>query len=115
MQYNNRRSGNNSGNGGNIGLMIQRCHKWRQHRKKYLDLARGANDKIERERLFQMAEHYGRMINDEQGKIDVSRGDNSKELESLRREVASDAANEDEDMPSGTDMFPSFLNTNPQA
>lgn len=93
MQYNNNRRGGNNNNGGNVGLMIQRCHKWRQNRKKYLDTARTTNDKIERERLFQMAEHYGRMINDEQGKIDLTRGD-SKELEILRKEAAEDAAAE---------------------
>ncbi|MDR0448888.1 MAG: hypothetical protein LBG89_00290 [Rickettsiales bacterium] len=104
--YNNNGHGNNNG-GGNIGMMIQRCHKWRQNRKKYLDMARGAFDKIERERLFQMAEHYGRMISDEQGKIDLSRGD-SKELESLRKEIAGDANGQDEN--AGDDQaFPDFI------
>ncbi|MDR0319369.1 MAG: hypothetical protein LBH81_01370 [Rickettsiales bacterium] len=109
MQYNNRRNNgysNNNGGGGNIGMMIQRCHKWRMNRKKYLDLARTTIDKIERERLFQMAEHYGRMINDEQGKIDLSRGD-SKELESLRKEIATESA--DAESAPDDNVFPDFI------
>jgi len=53
--------------------MIQRCHKWRQKRKQYLDQARQTADEIERERLLQTAEHYGRIVNAEQGKIDSTR------------------------------------------
>ena len=30
-----------------VGQMIQRCHKWRQKRKQYIDLARQTNDEIE--------------------------------------------------------------------
>lgn len=56
-----------------VGLMIQRCHKWRQKRKQYMDQARQTADEIERERLMQMAEHYGRIVSSEQGKIDSTR------------------------------------------
>lgn len=56
-----------------VGMMIQRCHKWRQKRKQYMDQARQTADEIERERLLQMAEHYGRIVNAEQGKIDDKR------------------------------------------
>ncbi|MDR2685175.1 MAG: hypothetical protein LBB23_00175 [Rickettsiales bacterium] len=95
MQYVNTRRNGTNGNGNNVGLMIQRCHKWRQNRKKYLDTARTTTDKIERERLFQMAEHYGRMVNEEQTKIDNLRGVDSKELENLRREAQADIADEE--------------------
>ena len=63
---------------GNVGQMIQRCHKWRQKRKQYIDQARQTTDEIERERLLQAAEHYGRIVNAEQDKIDSSRGTNEK-------------------------------------
>ena len=46
-----------------VGQMIQRCHKWRQKRKQYIDQARQTTDEIERERLLQAAEHYGRIVN----------------------------------------------------
>ena len=62
----------------NVGQMIQRCHKWRQKRKQYIDQARQTSDEIERERLLQAAEHYGRIVNAEQEKIDSSRGTNDK-------------------------------------
>ena len=62
----------------NVGQMIQRCHKWRQKRKQYIDQARQTSDEIERERLLQAAEHYGRIVNAEQEKIDSSRGTNEK-------------------------------------
>jgi len=55
------------------GLMIQRCHRWRQKRKQYLDSARQTSDEIERERLLQMAEHFGRIVSDEQNIIDSKR------------------------------------------
>ena len=61
-----------------VGLMIQRCHRWRQKRKQYLDQARQTSDEIERERLLQMAEHYGRIVSDEQGKIDNTRDPREK-------------------------------------
>ena len=61
-----------------VGLMIQRCHRWRQKRKQYLDSARQTSDEIERERLLQMAEHYGRIVTEEQGKIDNTRDPKDK-------------------------------------
>ncbi len=59
-------------------MMIQRCHKWRQKRKQYMDQARQTADEIERERLMQAAEHYGRIVAAEQGKIDSSRTPNDR-------------------------------------
>ena len=64
----------------NVGQMIQRCHKWRQKRKQYIDLARQTTDEVERERLLQAAEHYGRIVNAEQDKIDSSRGSTGEKL-----------------------------------
>lgn len=61
-----------------VGQMIQRCHKWRQKRKQYIDQARQTSDEIERERLLQTAEHYGRMVNEEQVKIDSLRDPKDK-------------------------------------
>ena len=61
-----------------VGQMIQRCHKWRQKRKQYIDLARQTSDEVERERLLQTAEHYGRIVNEEQGKIDTQRDPKDK-------------------------------------
>jgi len=62
-----------------MGLMVQRCHRWRQKRKTLIDSARTTQDEIERERLLQQAEHYGRIVNDEQSKIDTKRGVPSEE------------------------------------
>lgn len=56
-----------------VSLMVQRCHKWRQRRKQFIDQARQTIDEIERERLLQSAEHYGRIVNSEQAKIDTKR------------------------------------------
>ena len=64
----------------NVGQMIQRCHKWRQKRKQYIDQARQTTDEVERERLLQAAEHYGRIVNAEQDKIDSSRGGTNEKL-----------------------------------
>ncbi|MDR0967368.1 MAG: hypothetical protein LBL75_00855 [Rickettsiales bacterium] len=61
-----------------VGSMIQRCHRWRQKRKQYMDAARGVSDPIERERILQMAEHYGRIVNEEQSKIDTTRAPGEK-------------------------------------
>ena len=47
-------------------------------RKQYMDQARLATDEIERERLLQSAEHYGRIVNEEQAKIDSSRDPRDK-------------------------------------
>lgn len=84
-----------------VGLMIQRCHKWRQKRKQYMDQARQMPDEIERERLLQMAEHYGRIVSYEQGKIDSSRDPKEK---SSSVEESSNESNEDDD-----NGFPDFL------
>lgn len=65
-------------NQSSVGMMIQRCHKWRQKRKQYMDQARQTSDEIERERLMQAAEHYGRIVNEEQGKIDSTRDPKEK-------------------------------------
>jgi hypothetical protein len=54
--------------------MVQRCHRWRQKRKLLLDQARAMADDIERERALQAVEHYGRIVNEEQAKIDSKRG-----------------------------------------
>ena len=61
-----------------VSMMIQRCHKWRQKRKQYIDMARQTNDEVERERLLQSAEHYCRIINEEQSKIDSTRDPKDK-------------------------------------
>lgn len=68
----------NKKNQTSVGQMIQRCHKWRQKRKQYIDLARQTDDEIERERLLQTAEHYGRIVNEEQVKIDSQRDPKDK-------------------------------------
>ncbi len=68
----------NKKNQSSVGMMIQRCHKWRQKRKQYMDQARQTSDEIERERLMQAAEHYGRIVNAEQGKIDSTRDPKEK-------------------------------------
>ena len=73
-----------------VGQMIQRCHKWRQKRKQYMDLARQTSDEIERERLLQAAEHYGRIVNTEQGKIDSSRDTKEKAAAEKAKLLCSD-------------------------
>jgi len=80
--------------------MIQRCHKWRQKRKQYIDQARVTNDEIERERLLQAAEHYGRIVNSEQEKIDSTRtpGDKSQSIP-VTDEQVEDATEEEEPLP----------------
>ena len=80
----------------NVGQMIQRCHKWRQKRKQYIEQARQTSDAIERERLLQAAEHYGRIVNAEQEKIDSSRGANEK-IPDVPPETAE--SSEDEEIP----------------
>lgn len=94
----------NKKNQSSVGQMIQRCHKWRQKRKQYIDQARQTSDEIERERLLQAAEHYGRIVNAEQGKIDSSR--DTKEKAAAEAAVAAEAPenNEDEDA-----VFPDFI------
>ena len=68
----------NKKNQTSVGQMIQRCHKWRQKRKQYIDQARQTSDEIERERLLQTAEHYCRVANEEQAKIDSQRDPKDK-------------------------------------
>lgn len=97
----------NKKNQSNVGQMIQRCHKWRQKRKQYIDMARQTADEIERERLLQTAEHYGRIVNAEQVKIDSSRDSKEKAAaeKALAEENAADAdKDEEEESP-----FPDFI------
>jgi len=82
------------------GLMIQRCHRWRQKRKQYIDQARQTSDEVERERILQMAEHYGRIVNEEQSKIDAVRGPGDK----------SPAFEPDEKLDDDESAFPDFIN-----
>ncbi len=89
-----------------VGSMIQRCHKWRQKRKQYMDLARQTADEIERERLLQAAEHYGRIVNEEQNKIDQTRTPAEKiAAESAVAEAAENADTSDDD----DNAFPDFI------
>lgn len=97
----------NKKNQSNVGQMIQRCHKWRQKRKQYIDMARQTADEIERERLLQAAEHYGRIVNAEQGKIDSSRDTKEKaaaEKAMAEAEAASPEKEDEEENP-----FPDFI------
>lgn len=91
-----------------VGQMIQRCHKWRQKRKQYIDLARQTSDEIERERLLQTAEHYGRIVNEEQVKIDSQRDPKDK---TPVEEITESAENSDTN--DGTEEeeigFPDFI------
>ena len=84
--------------------MIQRCHKWRQKRKQYMDQARQTPDEIERERLLQMAEHYGRIVSSEQGKIDSQR-DPREKSQNIDDESVESSEQSDEDENS----FPDFI------
>jgi len=89
-----------------VGQMIQRCHKWRQKRKQYIDQARQTSDEIERERLLQMAEHYCRIANEEQGKIDSQRDPKDKAV------VAEESAENSENNDSNEEEeigFPDFI------
>ena len=92
-----------------VGQMIQRCHKWRQKRKQYIDQARQTSDEIERERLLQAAEHYGRIVNEEQVKIDSQRDPKDKtpvteEIAESSENSETSEANEDDEMG-----FPDFI------
>ena len=91
-----------------VGQMIQRCHKWRQKRKQYIDQARKTSDEIERERLLQAAEHYGRIVNEEQIKIDSQRDPKDKaaaqEIAETSENSDANDSNEDEEMG-----FPDFI------
>ena len=92
-----------------VGQMIQRCHKWRQKRKQYIDQARQTTDEIERERLLQTAEHYGRIVNEEQVKIDSQRdpkdkGTTTEEITESAENPETKDSDEDEEMG-----FPDFI------
>ena len=91
-----------------VSQMIQRCHKWRQKRKQYIDQARQTSDEIERERLLQTAEHYGRIVNAEQGKIDSSR--DTKEKAAAEKAIAEAEANNTADKEDEEESpFPDFI------
>lgn len=102
----------NKKNQTSVGQMIQRCHKWRQKRKQYIDLARQTTDEIERERLLQTAEHYGRIVNEEQIKIDSQRDPKDKATateeitESVESAENSEAGESNDDEEMG---FPDFI------
>ncbi len=87
----------NKKNQSSVGMMIQRCHKWRQKRKQYMDQARQTMDEIERERLMQTAEHYGRIVNAEQSKIDSSRDPKEKLPPVDGTDAATDTDSADDD------------------
>ena len=89
-----------------VGQMIQRCHKWRQKRKQYMDLARQTSDEIERERLLQAAEHYGRIVNAEQGKIDSTRDPKDKSASEPVAESVGDTSENSDDEDS---ELPDFI------
>lgn len=90
-----------------VGQMIQRCHKWRQKRKQYIDQARQTVDEVERERLLQAAEHYCRIANEEQIKIDSLRDPKDKVQvpeETPENSEQSDSSEEEEEI-----VFPDFI------
>ena len=105
----NKKNQSSAKNQSAVGMMIQRCHKWRMKRKQYLDQARQATDEIARERLLQAAEHYGRIVNEEQGKIDSTRDPRDKaraaEVASENTENPENGENSDDEEPT----FPMFL------
>ena len=86
----------NKKNQTSVGQMIQRCHKWRQKRKQFIDQARQTSDEIERERLLQAAEHYCRIANEEQIKIDSMRDpkDKNATVEEMAEENENSAGND---------------------
>ncbi len=102
-------------NQSSVGMMIQRCHKWRQKRKQYLDQARVATDEIERERLLQAAEHYGRIVNEEQSKIDSTRDPKDKtpvDVPATDTGVdTAESAEASETVDDEENAFPMFLTT----
>lgn len=101
-----RKNMQNKKNQTSVGQMIQRCHKWRQKRKQYIDLARQNNDEIERERLLQMAEHYCRVANEEQAKIDSQRDPKEKTTSNEESTENTDSGTNAEDEEMG---FPDFI------
>jgi len=104
----------NKKNQSNVGLMIQRCHKWRMRRKQFIDQARNTPDEIERERLLQSAEHCVRMTNAEQEKIDSLRDTKEKAaaVAAAEAEVAAEEKNGSADSKTDNDDemgFPDFI------
>ncbi len=106
----------NKKNQSSVGLMIQRCHKWRVRRKQLTDQARTTSDEIERERLLQAAEHCVRMTNAEQEKIDSMRDTKEKAaaVAAAEAEVEAEEKNASEDSVAKTDEeeeigFPDFI------
>lgn len=99
----------NKKNQSSVGMMIQRCHKWRQKRKQYMDQARQTTDEIERERLMQAAEHYGRIVNAEQGKIDSTR-DPKEKVPSIDEALETSEITDNVDTPDEEEaVFPDFI------
>ena len=96
----------NKKNQTSVGQMIQRCHKWRQKRKQYIDLARQTTDEIERERLLQTAEHYGRIVNEEQIKIDSQR--DPKDKNTVPEEI-SESSEQNDSNDEDEIGFPDFI------
>lgn len=96
----------NKKNQTSVGQMIQRCHKWRQKRKQYIDLARQTTDEIERERLLQTAEHYGRIVNEEQIKIDSQRDPKDK---NVAPEEISESSEQNDSNDEDEIGFPDFI------
>jgi len=99
----------NKKNQTSVGQMIQRCHKWRQKRKQYIDQARQTADEIERERLLQTAEHYGRMVNEEQVKIDSQRDPKDKSVETAETAENSETGDTTETSEDDEIGFPDFI------
>lgn len=106
----------NKKNQSSVGLMIQRCHKWRMRRKQLTDQARTTTDEIERERLLQAAEHCVRMTNSEQEKIDSMRDSKEKAaaVAAAEAEVAAAEKNAADNPESKTEEdeemgFPDFI------
>ncbi|HIU65445.1 MAG TPA: hypothetical protein IAC63_02275 [Candidatus Enterousia avicola] len=99
----------NKKNQSSVGMMIQRCHKWRQKRKQYMDQARQTSDEIERERLMQAAEHYGRIVSAEQGKIDSTR-DPKEKLPAIEENADSnDSVDSTDTTEDEESVFPDFI------
>ena len=99
----------NKKNQSSVGMMIQRCHKWRQKRKQYMDQARQTSDEIERERLMQAAEHYGRIVNAEQGKIDSTRDGRDKNAVIEDINDTTDATENADTSDEDENVFPDFI------
>ena len=99
----------NKKNQSSVGQMIQRCHKWRQKRKQYIDQARQTADEIERERLLQTAEHYGRIVNAEQVKIDSIRDPKEKAAAAAAEEAVKANPESTDNSDEEEVVFPDFI------